>query len=130
MASDSDRVGQLQTQTRDLKHAIGGLGDLFPGSLVEYFRKCGNANCHCAKKTSKGHPGFIVTREVRGKTSTKTVPSHAVERVRTATEEYKRFRQLSHELIEASAELGELQLRETGAEEDVKKNRTRRRVRG
>ena len=130
MPTTSDRVKQLQGKARDLKQALGALGDIFPGSLIQRFRKCGKPTCHCAKKNSLGHgPDWIVTREVHGKTTTRTVPEPAVEEVRAGTEEYKRFRQLSQELVQTSAELGEIRLQETSAEQDIKKNRARQRVR-
>jgi hypothetical protein len=67
-------------RTRELKTAIGALGEMFPGSLVERFRKCGKPNCHCAKKGSKGHgPTWVVTREIDGRTVTRTIPDEAVE---------------------------------------------------
>lgn len=130
MAANSDRTQQLQTKTLDLKRALGALGDIFPGSLVQRFRKCGKPTCHCAKKGSPGHgPDWVVTREIQGKTVTKTIPEPALEQVRAGTEEYKRFRQLSHELIQTSAQLGEIRLQSADSDEDVKKNRARRRVR-
>jgi effector-binding domain-containing protein len=47
-----------------------------------------------------------VSREVEGRTVTKTIPDEAVEQIRAETEEYKHFRQLSHALIETSAQMG------------------------
>lgn len=131
MATDADRAEKLQTKTRDLKRAIAALGDIFPGSLVQRFRKCGKPTCHCAKKNSQGHgPDWVVTREIQGKTTTRAVPEQVLEQVRSGTEEYKRFRQLSHDLVEASAQLGEIRLQETSSDQDIKKNRARRRLRG
>ena len=84
---------------------------MFPGSLVERFRKCGKPNCHCAKKNAKGHgPTWVVTREIEGRTVTKTTPDEAVEQIRAESEEYRHFRQLSHALIETSERLGEIRL--------------------
>ncbi len=130
MATEQSMAQQLQTKAREIKTAIGALGDMFPGSLVERFRKCGKPNCHCAKKGVKGHgPAWVVTREVEGRTITKTIPDEAVEQIRAETEEYKHFRQLSHGLIETSAQLGEIRLKEAASGEDVKKNLTRRQSR-
>ncbi len=122
---------QLQVKARELKTAIGALGDMFPGSLVQRYRKCGKPNCHCAKKDAQGHgPSWVVTREIEGRTLTKSIPEQAVEQIRAETEEYKHFRELSHELVETSAQLGELRLQEAGADAGIKKNRARRKSRG
>jgi hypothetical protein len=121
---------QLQAKARELKTAIGQLGDIFPGSLVERYRKCGKPNCHCAKKGAKGHgPSWVVTREVAGHTLSRTIPGQAVDQIRAETEEYKHFRQLSHELIETSAQLGEIRLKEAIPDNSIKKNRARRKSR-
>lgn len=127
MATEQGSAEQLQHKALELKTAIGRLGNFFPGSLVERFRKCGKPNCHCARKGSQGHgPTWVITREVDGRTVTKTIPEGSVEQIRAETEEYKRFRQLSRELIETSAQLGELRLKEAAPDKPVKKNRTRR----
>ncbi len=121
---------QLESKAHDLKLAIAHLGELFPGSLVESFRKCGKPTCHCAKKGDPGHgPNWIVTREVKGHTMTKTVPAEALGQIRAGTEEYKKFRELSRELVDASGQLGEIRLKEATGERPIKKNRARRQPR-
>lgn len=135
MAADSVGAQRLQTKTRELKTGIAGLGDMFPGSLVQRFRKCGKPNCHCAKKSSQGHgPTWVVTREVAGRTVSKIIPDRAVEQVRSETEQYRRFRELSRELIQTSAELGDIRLQQAaheteGKDQPLKKNRARRKPR-
>jgi hypothetical protein len=71
----------------------------------------------------------VVTREVEGHTLTRTIPDEAVEQIRAETEEYKHFRQLSHELIETSAQLGEMRLKKPETDDGIKKNRARRKSR-
>ena len=120
-------VEHLQAKTRELKTTLAGLGEMFPGSLIERFRKCGKPNCHCAKKDSKGHgPTWAVTREVHGRTTYKTIPAEAVEQIRAETTVYKQFQQLNDELIDISAQLGEKKLQQAVAGEGIKKNRARR----
>ena len=121
---------QLESKTHELKLAIANLGELFPGSLVESFRKCGKANCHCAKKNARGHgPNWIVTREFKGRTVTKSVPAEALDQIRAGTEEYKKFRELSRELVDTSGQLGEIRLQQASGEQPLKKNSARRRSR-
>ena len=116
------RGQQLATKARDIKAAIAELGEMFPGSLVERFRKCGKPNCHCAPKGKRGYgPTLVVTRELRGRTITKTIPDNAVEQVRQGADEYKRFRELSRELVETSKQLGDLRLKQAVADESIKK---------
>jgi hypothetical protein len=41
LATEQGSAEQLQSKARELKTAISALGDMFPGSLVERFRKSG-----------------------------------------------------------------------------------------
>lgn len=122
---------QLESKAHQLKQAIAQLGEMFPGSLIESFRKCGKANCHCSKKGARGHgPNWIVTREVKGHTVTKTVPEAAIPQIQTGTQEYKKFRDLTRALVDTSSQLGEIRLKEAATEVPIKKNATRRKPRG
>ena len=126
----SEAAQQLASKARDIKAAIASLGEMFPGSLVERFRKCGKPNCHCAQKGERGHgPTLVLTRELRGRTINKTIPESAVEQVRQGAEEYKRFRELSRELVQTSEQLGDLRLQQAATEGSLKKNRARQKLR-
>jgi hypothetical protein len=106
---DAERL----THRRDeLKAEIAKIGDMRPGSLTPRFRKCGKPNCHCSSETSSGHgPSWSLTRERNGKTATKIIPSSvAVEATKQQISEFKRFRELSRELIEISDKLCDAKL--------------------
>jgi hypothetical protein len=130
MSTSATAMQQLAAKARTIKSAIANLGDMIPGSLVERFRKCGKPNCHCAQKDERGHgPTLVITREVQGRTITKTVPDSAVQDVRAATEEYKHFRELVRDLVETSEQLGDLRLQQAAKDHAAKKNRARRQLR-
>ena len=131
MAPDQAQVDQLLSQSQTLKSQIAGVGEMRPGSLVERYRKCGKPNCHCAKRGAQGHgPDWILTREANGKTVTKAIPTgHAVQQTRAQIEEYKRFRDLTRELIQVNEQICDLRLRQPETvQAGDKKNRTRRRI--
>ena len=130
MGASSSAAQQLVDKVRSIKTAIANLGEMMPGSLVERFRRCGKPNCHCAKKGERGHgPTLVITREVQGRTITKTVPHSAGPQVRAATEEYKHFRELVRDLVESSERLGDLRLQQASEDETIKKNRARGQLR-
>lgn len=105
-------VEWLQKRRSDLLTELAGIGDLRPGSLVERYRKCGKPNCHCASEPDGGHgPSWSLTRQVAGKTVTRVIPVNAVAAAREQIAEYRRFRDLSSELIEVSAQLCDARLR-------------------
>jgi len=128
--SDDTHIEQLLSQSHTLKAEIAQVGEMRPGSLVERYRKCGKSNCRCAKRGAAGHgPDWILTREVNGKTVTKGIPAGpAVEQTRAQIEEYKRFRDLTRELVQVSESICDARLRQPPSVADGnKKNRARRR---
>jgi hypothetical protein len=122
---------QLEAERERLKHKLAQVEDMRPGSLVERFRKCGKATCHCAQPPSEAHgPSWSLTRAVGGKTVTKVIPpGSGVEQTKAQIAEYRRFRKLVRELIELSVQVCDQKLRERSAPSVGKKNGTRRRAR-
>jgi hypothetical protein len=122
---------QLEAERERLKSKLAQVGDMRPGSLVERFRKCGKATCHCAQPASEAHgPSWSLTRAVGGKTVTKVIaPGSAVEQTKAQIAEYRRFRKVVQELIELSVQVCDQKLREQSAPSGGKKNGTRRRAR-
>lgn len=105
-------VEWLQKRRGELLTELASIGDLRPGSLVERYRKCGKPNCHCANETDGGHgPSWSLTRQVAGKTVTRVIPAKALDATREQMAEYRRFRELSAEFIEVSAQLCDARLR-------------------
>jgi len=122
---------QLEAERERLKSKLAQVGEMRPGSLVERFRKCGKATCHCAQPASEAHgPSWSLTRAVGGKTVTKVIaPGSAVEQTKAQIAEYRRFRKVVQELIELSVQVCDQKLREQSAPSGGKKNGTRRRAR-
>ena len=130
MPSPPDRARQLRDRRARLRTDLAQVGDLRPGSLVERYRRCGKANCHCAHKGAVGHgPSWSLTREVAGKTVTTIIPAGAVEQTRQQLVEYKRFRRLGQELVETSEHLCDALLApEAASQEAAQKGGSKRRA--
>ena len=132
MPERGERILALQARRDALKADLGRVQDLRRGSLVERYRKCGKSNCSCAEDADQAHgPSWSLTWEATGKTHTKVIPAHAVARVRAQLAEYKRFRQLTRELVEVSEQLCDARLGRQGAEAEAtaKKGGSKRRWR-
>mgnify|MGYP003543740123 CR=1 FL=1 len=111
MPSPTERVEVLRRRRDELKARLVQVGDLRPGSLVERYRRCGKAGCHCAGKAAAGHgPSWSVTREVGGKTVTRIIPAGAVTQTREQIAEHRGFRALVRELVETSEQLCDAKL--------------------
>lgn len=124
MPSPAERVEQLRRQREELKARMAVVGDLRPGSLVERYRRCGKAACHCAGKGAAGHgPSWSLTREVGGKTVTRVIPAGAVAQTREQIAEHRGFRALVRKLVETSEQLcdAKLQAGEATSDEAAKK---------
>lgn len=129
MKEDKGKVEVLREQREALRRQMEQIGDLRPGSLVEMYRKCGKANCRCAKPGDRGHgPTLILTHKEGGKTVTRAIPGDAVQRTREQVAEYRRFREVVRKFVEVSEAIcdSELRARGRGSEAAGKKNASRR----
>lgn len=125
----AERVEQLRRQRDELKARVSEVGDLRPGSLVERYRRCGKAGCHCAGIGESGHgPSWSLTREVGGKTLTRVIPAAAVAQTREQIAEHRRLRALMRELVETSEQLcdAKLEAGEASLDEVAKKGASRK----
>ncbi|MDE0105043.1 MAG: hypothetical protein OXN89_21900 [Bryobacterales bacterium] len=96
----------LQRRRQELLARIAALGDLRPGSLVKNYRRCGRPHCFCADKQNPGHgPYWLLTRTVKGKTRSQSIPASQVKATQAQIAECQRLRRLVAELINVSDEL-------------------------
>ena len=96
----------LQKRRQELLARIAALGDLRPGSLVQNYRRCGRPNCSCADKQHPGHgPYWLLTRTVKGRTRSQSIPATQVKATQAQIAECRRLRRLVAELIDVSDDL-------------------------
>ncbi len=94
-----------------IKQELAALGPMRPGSLSEQYNVCGTPGCRCKdpKKPEKHGPYYHLNYTWRGKARTEFVKAEAVAAVREQVENYKRFRALCAEWVEAALELAKAQ---------------------
>lgn len=128
MRAAPEDTEKLANRRRELQQAITELGELRPGHLIGRFRKCGKPNCHCAAPGDPGHgPSWSLTRVVDGKTVTRVIPAGpAVQRTQAQLEEYRRFRELSHEFVEVSEALCAATIKSSAPAPEAKKKGSRK----
>lgn len=106
MNGTQEFIDSLNKRRDALKEQIKSIGDMRPGSLVPRYRKCGKANCQCAKPGHPGHgPSYSLTRRVKGKTVTKIVAPDSADKAKGQIAEHQRFRRLCDKLVETSVQL-------------------------
>ena len=120
----SDALSTLEHQRHHIQLRIGQLGDLRSGSITTTGGHCGNRRCRCRQPNDPGHgPFFRLTRKVNGKTVTETFPtSAALRKAQREVEEYRRFRQLSQDLLQVNEQICRLRpVEETLTPEEKKR---------
>ncbi|MHB1605385.1 MAG: DUF6788 family protein [Leptospirales bacterium] len=118
----------FEARRDQIKQDILALRDLRPGSLTQFYRKCGEPSCACAREGGIRHgPDFQVTwKSDRQETLTQSISESFLEITRKQIDEYHRFRALSKELIAVNEQICRLKI-DQGREqssESVKKLET------
>ena len=124
----SDSLSALESRRTTIQGQIGQLGDMRAGSVTTTSGRCGNPRCHCHEQDDPGHgPFYRLTRKTGGKTVTETFPTPAsLRKVRREVEECRRFRELSHDLLEVNEKICRLRpVDEPVLSEQEKKRRKR-----
>jgi hypothetical protein len=103
----TDSLSALEAQRAQTQVQISRLGDMRSGSITSTGGRCGNPGCHCHKPDDPGHgPFYRLTRKVNGKSVTETFSSAtALRKAQQEVEEFHRFRQLSHDLLDVNEKI-------------------------
>ncbi|MDQ1295621.1 MAG: hypothetical protein QG608_3506 [Actinomycetota bacterium] len=96
-------VRQLEELRSVVLERIAAVPQFRRGSLQVGYRKCGRANCRCARPAEQGHgPRGLWTRTVKGPGGSRGqyVPVEQVDQVRGELDNYAQFAALVEEYIE------------------------------
>ena len=106
----TDALSALEAQRAQTQLQISRLGDMRSGSITSTGGRCGNPGCHCHRPDDPGHgPFYRLTRKVNGKSVTETFSTPtALRKAQQEVDEFHRFRQLSHDLLEVNERICKL----------------------
>jgi|SRR5450759_2990278 hypothetical protein len=92
---------ELEAERAELYARLAELGDFRRGSVSENYRRCGKANCVCARAGHPGHgPRMLWTRRgADGKTVGRQLTPGEVDKVRRELAAYHAFAQLSDKIV-------------------------------
>ncbi len=95
-----ESLPDLESRREELLAELGRVGDFRRGSVSVTFRRCGKANCACAKPGHPGHgPRTMWTRRgAGGKTVGRALKPGEVGKVRAELDAWHRFSALTDEL--------------------------------
>ena len=110
-----DSLSDLETRRSQILLEIAKLGDFRRGSVHASFRRCGKPNCACASDDHPGHgPQVRLSYKRRGKTVQQTLADPAqVHKAEREVAAFRRFQQLSAELVEVNEHICQLRPPET-----------------
>lgn len=90
----------FEDERAQLVHSLAELGPFRRGSVHKNFRRCGKATCRCRQADHPGHPQYLLTQSVGGKTVAYTLRGPAaVALVEQQVANYHRFRDLTGRLL-------------------------------
>ena len=123
----TDSLSTLEDQRAQTQLQISRLGDMRSGSITSTGGRCGNQGCHCHQPDDPGHgPFYRLTRKVNRKSVTETFSTPtALRKAQQEVEEFHRFRQLSHDLLEVNEKICKLRPVEDTLTPQEKKRRKR-----
>lgn len=100
-------LATLEARRAATQLQMSRLGDMRSGSISSTGGKCGNPRCRCHQPNDPGHGPFVrLTRKVKRKTVTESFPTPAaLRKAQREVEEFHRFRQLSHDLLEINEQI-------------------------
>ena len=113
-----ETLEELEEQRRRLHRQIAEVGDFRRGIISVNYRKCGKANCACARRGHRGHgPQYLWNTTVGGKSRAANLRlGPELEKVQQETDNYRRYVELTKELVELNEKI--CQLRPARAIED------------
>ncbi len=102
-----DSLADLLERRQNLFQELLTLGDFRPGSITAMYGKCGKTSCRCHRPNHPGHgPNYRLTYKVGGKTLTETFPTAAAQsKAQREVEAFRRFQQLTRELVELNEKI-------------------------
>jgi len=125
----TQNLEELELRRMEIFKEISSLEDFRAGSVTPYMRRCGKKECHCAQADDPGHgPTLRLTYKAEGRTYSESLADRAkVEKVRKEIAEFRKFQQLSKELVEVSGQICRLRAVNEQEDELGKKNFGRKR---
>jgi hypothetical protein len=125
----AETLQSLERRRNAIAQQIADLGDMRPGSVTAIHKKCGKPSCCCTGEDHPGHgPHWRLTYKSRGRSLTESLTGAAIAKAEGEIAEFRRFQQLSRELIEISTRICQIRPAEpVGLQEKKRQMRSRKR---
>ncbi len=117
----------LEERRKAIHRQLQAVGDFRRGTLSVNYRRCGKANCACARPDHRGHgPQYLWNATIKGKSRAQNLRlGPELEKVGKEVENYRRFLRLCAELVEVNERICQLrpvrEVKKEGELEQLKK---------
>lgn len=103
----SESLAVLEERRQQLYRQLAALGDFRPGMISVNYRKCGKGNCACAQAGHGGHgPQYLWNTTQQGKSRAQNLRlGPELEKVEQEVTNYRRFIELSGELVKVNEQI-------------------------
>ncbi len=114
----TSQLQRYERTYRALAASLATVGFISPGSVVLRYTSCGKPGCRCQGDPSQRHgPYYQWSRAVAGKTVSRRLGEREAELYRSWIANRRRLEQIVAQMEQASADAGELILRQTAPPE-------------
>lgn len=105
-----DTLEGLEQRRQQLYQQLAALGDFRPGMISVNYRKCGKANCACARAGHPGHgPQYLWNTTQQGKSQAQNLRlGPELEKVERELAAYQRFLALCRDLVAVNSRICQL----------------------
>jgi len=130
-ANEERKLARLRAHAYQKAQELADLGFVLRGSILERFSRCGSAGCACHADPPRLHgPYWQWTAKVAGKTVTRNLSDHQVQRYRAWMDNAQHLDQIVAELFDlstqADAVLRGLERQAPPAQEEQERHKKRR----
>lgn len=103
----AETLRELEGRRRELFQELAELGDFRPGMISVNYRKCGKANCACARPGHAGHgPQYLWNTTQNNQSRAQVIHlGPELRKVRAELANYQRFGELCSELVQVNEQI-------------------------
>lgn len=117
-----ETLEDLERKRESLYRKLEDIGDIRRGIISVNYRKCGKANCACAKKGHRGHgPQYLWNTTIKGKSYAKNIKlGSELEKYMMEIANHHNFLKYCEEIVELNEKICDLRpVREIGDKDEL-----------
>lgn len=105
-----ERLKGLEVKKKELCDKLKQLGAFRRGSLSLIYRRCGRTNCKCTQSGHSGHPQYIWSATIKGKSYARNITlGPPMQKYKEEIENYQKFLKIRDDLIDVSEKIADEQ---------------------